>query len=166
MSHALGPPISNRFAGSHQALPKPHLRERLALQSCRSTALGCVACGPDGRLSFVPNYVVSQGRSTAGDHRPAMPMSAFQPGARVRVTASVTELLQQQICRFGAREAESVVGHEGVVVAHSVCRLLGLVVVYLDGLRWGFMPQYLTVTCPAGNGDKWPSRTNDNDCPF
>ncbi|WP_028998983.1 hypothetical protein [Azohydromonas australica] len=166
MSYALGPPISNRFAGSYQTVPKPHLRERLAQQSCLSTELGCITCGPEGRLSFVPSYVVSQGSSTAGDDRPAMPMSAFQPGAHVRVTASVTELLEQQPCRFSAREAESVVGHEGVVVEHRACRLLGLVVVYLNGLRWAFMPQCLTAACPAGDGDKWPSPARDEKCPF
>jgi hypothetical protein len=166
MSYALGPPISNRFAGSDQAVPKPHLRERLALQACRSTALGCVACGPDGRLSFVPNYVVPQGGSTAAGDGAATPISAFQPGVRVRVSASVTELLEQQPCRFNAREAESVVGLEGLVVAHSACRMLGLVVVYLDGLRWAFMPQCLTLACPAGDGDKWPALVSDDKCSF
>lgn len=153
MSHALGIPTSNRFTGLHQAVPKPHLSKRLALQSCRSTALGCVVCGSDGRLSFVPNYVVSQGEPTAcASSHPASPVFAFHPGARVRVTASTNELLTQQPCRFSAREAESVAGREGVVVAHAACRLLGLVVVYLDGLRWAFMPHCLTVTCPDAEG--------------
>jgi hypothetical protein len=141
MPNILGPCIGNRFAGSPQVALKPHLRERLALASCRSTALGRITTGPDGRLSFVPNYVLAQ---RAGGDSPAAAARAFLPGTRVRVTALVAQLLQQQVCRLDGLEAETVAGREGVVVAHSVCSELGLVAVDLDGLCWALMPHYLT----------------------
>jgi hypothetical protein len=42
MSNALGllgPVIGNRLADTHVLVLKPHLRQRLALQACRSTPL-------------------------------------------------------------------------------------------------------------------------------
>ncbi len=149
MPNTLGPCIGNRIAARHEVMPKPHLRERLALASCRNTALGHVATGPDGRLSFMPNYILAPRALGAS---PAAPKPVFLPGTRVRVTASVAQLLQQELCRLDACEAEAVAGREGVVEEHSVCSELGLVAVMLDGLRWAFMPQYLTQSGSVDNG--------------
>jgi hypothetical protein len=141
MPNTLGPCIGNRFAGSHKMALKPHLRERLALASCRSAALGRITSGPDGRLAFVPNRVLAQ-RADASSRTAAA--HAFLPGTRVCVTASVAQLLQQQVCRLDGWEAEAVAGREGMVLKHSVCSELGLIAVDLDGLCWAFMPHYLT----------------------
>ncbi|WP_157118820.1 hypothetical protein [Azohydromonas lata] len=149
MPDTLGPCIGNRFSGRYRTVFKPHLCERLALASCRNTALGHLTTEPAGRLSFVPNYILAP-RALAAS--PATPTPAFLPGTRVRVTASVAQLMQQELCRLDACEAETVAGREGLVEEHSVCRELGLVAVVLDGLRWAFMPQYLTQSGPAEDG--------------
>ncbi len=118
MPNTLGPCIGNRSAGSYKVEIKPHLRERLALVSGRSTALGRVITGPDGRQSFVPNYVCAPCDS---GEAAAAAATTYLPGIRVRVTASVAELLQQEVCRLDRREAEFVAGREGVVEQHSIC---------------------------------------------
>ena len=97
----------------------------------------------------MPNYILEPRTHGAS---PAAPPLAFLPGTCVRVTTSVAQLLQQDVCRLDAGEAEAVAGREGVVQAHSVCNELGLVAVELDGLRWAFMPQYLTQCGPAEDG--------------
>lgn len=146
MPNTLGPSIDNRLADAHRATLKLHLHERLALASSCYTALGHVTTGPAGRLSFVPNYVLAPRVRGAS---PAAAIPAFLPGTRVRVSASVAQLLRQEVCRLDGCEAEAVAGREGVVHEHSVCSELGLVAVDLDGLRWAFMPQYLTQAGPA-----------------
>ena len=100
-------------------------------------------------LSFVPDCVLAP---CTGRGSPTGPAPAFLPGTRVRVTASVAQLLQQQVCRLDGCEAEAVAGHEGVVEVHSVCSELGLVAVDLDGLCWALTPQYLTLAGPAHDG--------------
>jgi hypothetical protein len=128
----LGPVIGNRLANAHKASLAPHLRQRLALESCRSTPLGTIATGPGGRLSFAPNY--------AG--QPAVPHAALRPGHRVRVTARAVELLQQEVFPFEPDEAAAVAGREG------------LVVVEFDGVQWSFMPGFLAPACPAEGDDE------------
>lgn len=149
MPNTLGLRIGNRFAGCHEMVFKPHVRKRLALTSCRDTALGRITTGPAGRLSFMPDYVLAPCAAGASS---ATPTPAFLPGTRVRVSASVAQLLQQEVCRLDGCEAQAVAGREGVVQEHSVCSELGLVAVELDGLCWAFMPQYLTQAGAAGNG--------------
>ncbi len=97
----LGPVIGNRLANVHKAAFTPHLRERLALESCRSTPLGTVVTGAHGRLSFVPNYVFPHGMAAVQARPPTMPRSAFRPGQRVRVDATADELLEQDLNPFG-----------------------------------------------------------------
>jgi hypothetical protein len=153
MSHvALGSVVGNRLADAHKATIKPHLRERLALASSRTTALGCVATGRDGRLSFVPSYHMRDWGTFEGKPS-AMPRPAFQPGQRVRVSVPVMELLDQEVGAFELGEAQALAGREGVVVEHSECALLGLVPVTLDGVHWAFTPTFLTRVCPAEGGD-------------
>jgi hypothetical protein len=134
----LGPVIGNRLADAHKAALTPHLRARLALASSRTTALGLIATGPDGWLSFKPSYVPQDGG------RPAMPRPVFQPGQRVRVRATMAELLAQEIYPFKPEEAMAVAGCEGIVVESATCFVLGLVLVLLDRQHWTFVPQYLT----------------------
>jgi hypothetical protein len=100
----LGPVIGNRFTNAHRATLKPHLRQRLVLQISRTTALGLIAAGPDGRLSFKPSYVPLDGG------RPAMPRPVFQPGQRVRMCATMAELLAQEVYPFKPEEAMAVGG--------------------------------------------------------
>jgi hypothetical protein len=147
MSNALGllgPVIGNRLADARSLVLKPHLCQRLALQACRSTPLGTVVGGPDGRLSFVPNY------------GQPMPRPAFQPGQRVCVTESVLDLLAQDLYPFEPDEAELLAGAEGFVVERqgSDCAELGLVVVDIAGTPWCFLPAYLTRACPAEGDDE------------
>jgi hypothetical protein len=149
----LGPVIGNRLADAHKAAPAPHLRERLALESRRSTPLGTVATGAHGRLSFVPNYLLHGRERIDADPRP-MPRSAFRPGQRVRVDATADDLLEQDLNRFEPEEAAALAGREGVVVEHSGCASLGLVLVMLDGVPWAFMPAYLAPVCPAEGDDE------------
>jgi hypothetical protein len=153
MSNCLGRVIGNRFTGVHAAPLKPNLRERLAQESCRATALGLIATGPHGRLSFVPNYLLQGWERIEGD-RPAPPLSAFQPGQRVRVTASVRQLELQESAPFLTTIAEAVTGREGVVVEHTVCKQLALVAVEMDGQTWGFMPAHLEAADPAEGDDE------------
>jgi hypothetical protein len=140
----LGPAIGNRLADAQSLVLKPHLRQRLALQACRSTPLGTVVGGPDGRLSFIPNY------------GQPMPRPAFQPGQRVCVTESVVDLLAQDLYPFEPHEAELVAGAQGIVVERqgSDCAELGLVVVDIAGTPWCFLPAYLTRACPAEGDDE------------
>jgi hypothetical protein len=147
MSNALGllgPVVGNRFADTHVLVLKPHLRQRLTLQACRTTPLGTVMGGPDGRLSFVPNY------------GQPVPRPAFQPGQRVRVTESVVDLLAQDLYPFEPHEAELVAGAQGIVVERqgSGCAELGLVVVDIAGTPWCFLPAYLARACPAEGDDE------------
>jgi hypothetical protein len=152
MSHvALGCVVGNRLADAHKATIKPHLRERLALASGCTTQLGCVATGRDGQLSFVPSYLVRE-RQAEG-RSPALPRPAFQPGQRVRVSISQTELLDQGVSAFELDEAQALAGREGVVVGHSECALLGLVLVALDGALWAFTPAFLTRAHPGEDDD-------------
>ena len=55
----LGPVVGNRLANTHVLVLKPHLRQRQALQACRSTPLGTVVGGPDGRLLLWPKVVAN-----------------------------------------------------------------------------------------------------------
>ncbi|NML16978.1 hypothetical protein [Azohydromonas caseinilytica] len=150
----LGPVIGNRLADAHKAVLKPHLRERLVLASSRSTAQGTLATGADGRLSFTPKDDPLRGWDRIeGDGRP-MPRYAFRPGQRVRVSATVGELLEQEQHSFEPEEAATLAGREGVVVEHAGCASLGLVLVMLDGMPWAFMPAYLARVCPAEGDDE------------
>jgi hypothetical protein len=144
----LGTLISNRFTNAHRAMLKPHLRQRLALHTNRTTVLGLIAAGPDGRLSFKPSYVPQDG------DRPAMPRPVFQPGQRVRVRATMAELLAQEVYPFKPEEAMAVAGCEGVVVESATCSVLGLVLVLLEGQHWTFVPQYLTPASGAQGEDE------------
>jgi hypothetical protein len=122
-----------------------HLRQRLALQACRSTPLGTVVGGPDGRLSFAPSY-----------GKP-MPRPAFQPGQRVCVTESVVDLLAQDLYPFEPHEAELLAGAQGIVMERqgSGCAELGLVVVVdIAGTPWCFLPAYLRRACLAEGDDE------------
>ncbi len=150
----LGPVTGNRIADAHKAALKPHLRRRLALESGRSTPLGAISTGTDGRLSFVPSYVFPQGAAATQARAPAMPRSAFRPGQRVRVDATADDLLEQDLNPFEPEEAAALAGREGVVVAHSGCASLGLVLVTLDGVPWAFMPAYLAPMPPAEGDDE------------
>ncbi len=152
----LGPITGNRFTEAYRATPKPHLCERLALASCRSTPLGTVATGADGRLSFTPGYLTPQESAP-------MPAAAvaenrtFLPGTRVRVSATLEELSHYDHEPFPALAAQAVLGREGIVVEHVLYGLLGLVGVELDGIAglvWGFMPEHLAWTCPAQGDDE------------
>jgi hypothetical protein len=149
----LGPVIGNRLADAQKAAPAPHLRQRLALESRCSTSLGTISTGTDGRLSFMPNYLLHGWERIEADPRP-MPRSAFRPGQRVRVDATADDLLEQDLNRFEPEEAAALAGREGVVVEHSGCALLGLVLVMLDGVPWVFMPAYLAPVCPAEGDDE------------
>jgi hypothetical protein len=149
----LGPVIGNRLADAHKAVPAPHLRQRLALESRHSTPLGTVATGAHGRLSFVPSYLLHGWERIEG-HLCPMPCSAFRPGQRVRVDATADDLLEQDLNRFEPEEAAALAGREGVVVEHSGCASLGLVLVLLDGVPWAFMPAYLAWVCPAEGDDE------------
>ena len=51
----LGPVIGNRIADAHKAALKPHLRERLALESGRSTPLGAISTGTHGDRRHMGN---------------------------------------------------------------------------------------------------------------
>jgi hypothetical protein len=150
----LGPVIGNRLADAHRATLKPHLRERLAQASCRSTPLGAIATGADGRQSFVPRYVFPDGATAAQTKPPAMPRSAFRPGQRVRVDANADDLLEQDLNPFEPEEAAALAGRDGLVVEHSGCSSLGLVLVMLDGVPWAFMPANLAPVCPAEGDDE------------
>jgi hypothetical protein len=150
----LGPITGNRITDAHTVTLKPHLRERLAQASCRSTPLGTIATGADGRLSFVPGYVFPDGATTAQTKPPAMPRSAFRPGQRVRVDATADDLLEQDLNPFEPEEAAALAGREGVVVEHMGCASLGLVLMMLDGVPWAFMPAYLAWVCPAEGDDE------------
>jgi hypothetical protein len=140
----LGPVIGNRLANAHKAALAPHLRQRLALESSRSTPLGTIATGPGGRLSFAPNYA----------EQPAVPQAALRSGQRVRVTALAAELLEQEIFPFEPDEAAAVAGREGLVVKCEAIEVLGLVVVELGGVPWSFMPGFLAPACPAEGDDE------------
>jgi hypothetical protein len=147
----LGPITGNRITDAHRATLKPHLRQRLALASCRSTPLGTVATGADGRLSFAPSYLLDARERAAP--RPTS-RSAFRPGQRVRVDATADDLLEQDLNPFEPEEAAALAGREGVVVEHMGCAWLGLVLVMLDGVPWAFMPAYLARVCPAEGDDE------------
>jgi hypothetical protein len=152
MSHvALGCVVGNRLADAHKDKDtiKPHLRGRLAMASSRTTTLGCVTTGRDGRLSFVPNYLMRE-REAVEDRAPARPRPAFQPVQRV--TVSVMELLDQDVPMFELGEAHVLAGREGVVVDRSECALFGLVLVTLDGVLRAFTPAFLHRVRP-GNDD-------------
>jgi hypothetical protein len=140
----LAPVIGNRLANAHKAALAPHLRQRLALESCRSTPLGTIATGPGGRLSFAPNY--------AG--QPALQHAALRPGQRVRVTARAVELLEQEVFSFEPDEAAAVAGREGLVLKCDCIEVLGLVVVEFDGVQWSFMPGFLAPACLAEGDDE------------
>jgi hypothetical protein len=161
---ALGCVVGNRLADAQKTTIKPHLRERLALASRRTTPFGLVATGQDGRLSFVPNYLTHDSDAVEG-WPPAMPFPAFRPGQRVRVSASVTGLLDQEVHAFDLSEVQALAGRDAVVVEHSECALLGLVLVTLDGVLWAFTPPFLTRACPADNGDELTALTAAG-CPF
>jgi hypothetical protein len=148
----LGPVIGNRLADAHKAAPKPHLRQRLAQASCRSTALGTIATGSDGRLSSALNYV--EGGAAAQAKPPAIPRSAFRPGQRVWVDATADELLDQDLNPFEPEEAPALVGRVGVVVEHSGCASLGLMLVMLDGVLWALMSAYLAPVSPTEGDDE------------
>ncbi|WP_029002042.1 hypothetical protein [Azohydromonas australica] len=156
----LGPITGNRITDACRTSLKPHLRERLALQSCRSTPLGTVATGADGRLSFAPNYLLHRQDRSKGAPDP-MPRSAFRPGQRVRVDATADDLLEQDLNPFEPEEAAALAGREGEVVEHSGCASLGLVLVMLDGVPWAFMPAYLVPACPAEGGDEMAATTGE-----
>lgn len=149
----LGPITGNRITDACRTALKPHLRERLALESCRSTPLGTVATGADGRLSFTPNYLLHRQDRSKGAPDP-MPRSAFRPGQRVRVDATADDLLEQDLNPFEPEEAAALAGLEGVVVEHLGCASLGLVLVELKGVPWAFMPAYLSRVCPAEGDDE------------
>jgi hypothetical protein len=157
MLNALGPVIGNRLADAHRATLKPHLHQRLALLTRRSTPLGTVATGADGRLSFAPGYLASQ-ESAPLPAAPEAEDCTFLLGARVRVTATLEELSSYDHEPFPALAAWAVQGREGGVVEHVLYGLLGLVGVELDGMAglvWGFMPEHLARACPAeGDGER------------
>jgi hypothetical protein len=161
----LGPITGNRFTDAHRATLKPHLRERLAQASCRSMPLGSIATGADGRLSFAPNYVFHGWDRVEADLHP-MPRSAFRPGQRVRVDATADELLEQDPNPFEPEEAAALAGREGVVVEHSGCAWLGLVLVMLDGVPWAFMPAYLAQVCPAESDDELAAMAGEGTTAF
>ena len=154
MDNALGLVVGNRLANAHKAVPAPHLRERLALESCRSTRLGTVVTGADGRLSFTPKDRPLHGSDTIQGAVPTLLRPDFWPGQRVRVDAAVAELLVQEPCQFEAGEAQAAAGLEGVVTGYMACDALVLVVVQLGHGPWAFVPRYLApVPVPATKGD-------------
>ena len=161
---ALGCVVGNRLADAHKTTIKPHLRERLTLASSHTTPLGLVATGRDGCLSFVPNYL-TRDRDAVEDSSSAMQRAAFRPGQRVRVSISVAELLEQEVHAFDLGEIQALVGREAVVVEHSECALLGLVLVTLDGVLWAFTPGCLVRACPAEHDDELAAMTAAG-CPF
>ena len=161
---ALGCVVGNRLADAQKTTIKPHLRERLALASRRATAFGLVATGQDGRLSFVPNYLTRDREAIEGRSM-AMSDAVFRPGQRVRVSVAVTQLLAQEVHAFDLSEVQALAGREAVVVEHSECALLGLVLVTLDGVLWAFTPPCLTRACPAQNDDELAAMTAAG-CPF
>jgi hypothetical protein len=161
---ALGCVVGNRLADAQKTTIKPHLRERLALVSRRATAFGLVATGQDGRLSFVPNYLTRDREAIEGRSM-AMSDAVFRPGQRVQVSVAVTQLLAQEVHAFDLSEVQALAGREAVVVEHSECALLGLVLVTLDGVLWAFTPPCLTRACPAENGDELAAMTAAG-CPF
>lgn len=161
----LGPITGNRITDACCTPLKPHLRERLALKFCRSTPLGTVATGADGRLSFAPNYLLHrQARSKSAPD--PMPRSAFWPGQRVRVDATADDLLEQDLNPFEPEEAAALAGREGVVVEHSGCASLGLVLVMLDSVPWAFMPAYLVPACPVEGDDELAAMTSEGAAAF
>lgn len=164
MSNALGPVVNNRLAGANKAVPKPHLRERLAQQSSRTTPQGTLTTDAQGRKSFAPNYLVSAlERSEAKPH--SMAHMAFQPGQRVRVCATVDELLGQAVFPFDPEDAKTLARCEGVVIADRECTALGLVLLLLDSGPWAFMPGFLQLM-PAAEGDDELAALADHTCPF
>ncbi|MDZ5459256.1 hypothetical protein [Azohydromonas lata] len=164
MSNALGPVVNNRLAGANKAVSKPHLRERLAQQSSRTTPQGTLTTDAQGRKSFAPSYLLSAlKRSEAKPH--SMAHMAFQPGQRVRVCAAVTELLAQEIFPFDPEDAKALSGCEGVVIADRECTALGLVLLLLASGPWAFMPAYLQ-HLPAAEGDDELAAMADHTCPF
>jgi hypothetical protein len=150
----LGPVTGNRLADAHKAMLKPHLCQRLAQESRRSTPLGAISTGKDRRMSFAPNYVFPQGAAATQAQPPATSRSAFRPGQRVRVDATADDLLEQDLNPFEPEDAAALAGREGVVVEHTGCASLGLVLVMLDGEPWAFMPAYLSPICPAEGDDE------------
>lgn len=157
---ALGCVVGNRLADAQNTMIKPHLRERLAVASSRTTAFGLVATGRDGRLCSVPSYLtrdraVVDGRPSAS----ALPRPAFQPGQRVRVSVSVTELLAQEVHVFDLTEVQALAGRDGVMVEHSEYALPGLVVITLDGVLRAFTPACLMRACPAEGDDEVAAMT-------
>jgi hypothetical protein len=160
MSHAaLGCVVGNRLADAQKASIKPHLRERLALTSRRTTAFGLVATGGDGRLSFVPKYLMCDWEPIE-DSPPVTLRPAFQPGRRVRVSAAVRELLDQEMHAFAFGKAQALAERDGVVAEYSECiALLGLVLVTLDDVLWAFMPAYLTRARSADGDDELAAMT-------
>jgi hypothetical protein len=149
MSHiALGCVVGNRLADAHKATFKPYLRERLATASSRTTTLGCVTTGRDGRLSFVPNYLMRE-REAVEDRASAKPRPVFPPGQRVRVSVSVMEVLDQDALTFEPGEVKVLAGREEVVVERSECALLGLILVTLGGMLWAFKPVFLSQMRPG-----------------
>ncbi|WP_066335782.1 hypothetical protein [Azohydromonas lata] len=164
MSNALGPVTGNRLAGANKAVPKPHLCERLAQQSSRTTPHGTLTTDAQGRKSFAPNYLVSAlERSQAKPH--SMAHMAFQPGQRVRIYATVAELLGQEVFPFDSEDAKALSGCEGVVIADRECAALGLVLLLLASGPWAFMPAYLQ-HLPAAEGDDELAAMADHTCPF
>jgi hypothetical protein len=153
MSNALGPVVSNRLAGVNKAMPKPHLRERLAQQSSRNTPQGTLTTDAQGRQSFVPNYLLNAWGRIEADPRP-MPRCVFQPGQQVCVDVSAVELLAQEVFPFDPEDARPLAGCEGVVIEERQCTSLGLVLVRLNGEPWAFMPAYLRRVTPAEGDDE------------
>jgi hypothetical protein len=94
-----------------------------------------------------------------------MPRPAFRPGQRVRVSASVIELLEQEVHAFDLGEVQALAGREAVVLEYSECALLGLVLITLDGAFWAFTPACLTRACPAEGDDELAAMTAAG-CPF
>jgi hypothetical protein len=157
----LGPVVGNRFADIHKATLKPHLRARLSLQASRSAPLGTIATDTDGRLSFTPKDDPLRGWHAVEGKTPPMPRPAFLPGQRVRVDATVVELLTQGACPGDARQIEAVAGREGVVAGYLACDALVLVVVQLDAGPWAFMPRYLALAVTAESDDERAFMTSD-----
>jgi hypothetical protein len=157
----LGPVVGNRFADTHKATLKPHLRTRLALQASRRTPLGTIATDTDGRLSFTPKGEPLHGWHAVEGKTPPMPRPAFLPGQRVRVDATVAELLAPGACPGDACQIEAVAGREGVVAGYLACDALVLVVVQLDVGPSAFMPRYLALAVPAEGDDERAFMTSD-----
>lgn len=159
MLDALGPVIGNSLADAHRATIKPHLRERLALLTRRCTPLGTIDTGADGRLSFTPKDD-ALGRASVGSTPRTLPASAFRPGQRVRVHATLRQLLTQEVYPFTHDDAEAVMDAEGVVMQDAGCAALGLVVVSMPGEPWAFMPAFLQLVPAAEGDDECAAMTN------